>query len=288
MIATEAVLRKVRALPALSTSAIRVQELARDDRSSAADFERVIRPDPALTANLLKIANSAYFGLRCRADSVRQAVTLLGIRRTAEVAAAAALAPVIPERIPGYEIVALDFWRHSVGVAVLAERLAAELELHPSDGLFTAALLHDIGKLAIASFVADESYEILTRSRSGMALVEAEREVLGVDHTEVGGAVSEAWRLPPAVTATACWHHAPGEAPDDEHRTTIDLVHLADALAHALGLGTDAGELARAIDPVAETRIDLKPRTIERVAAESLDEISELAALLRPAPGSHA
>jgi putative nucleotidyltransferase with HDIG domain len=279
------VLARVRALPTLSASALRVGALSRDARSGAGDFEQAIRPDPALTANLLRIANSAYIGLRCEADSVRQAVAMLGVKRTSELAAAAALAPAIPQRVPGYEMTAADFWLHSIAVAVLAERMALELDLAARESIFTAGLLHDVGKLAAGSFVAEVSGPILSRSRSGVALVVAEREVLGIDHAEVGAAVAEAWRLPPAAALAARWHHAPGEAPQEAERTVVDLVHLADALAHALGLGGDVGELARTVDRGAEERSGLRLRILERVAAESLEEIRELGSLFSSEKG---
>ncbi len=286
MIAPEMILSRVKQLPTLSASVVRLAELARDDRSGAADFEKVIRPDPALTANLLRIVNSAYFGLRSRAESVRQAVTLLGLRRTSEVAAAAALAPVIPRRLPGYEVEAPVFWLHSVAVAVLSERLAGELGVKRPDLTFTAGLLHDIGKLAIGAFVEGASAEILARVRGGgLAFVSAEREVLGVDHTEVGAKVAEAWRLPPAVADVARWHHSPGEAPAGEDRILVDLVHAADALSHSLGLGTDVGEMSRTVDLGAEARLGIRARRLERVASESLDEIRDLARQLVPVAG---
>jgi putative nucleotidyltransferase with HDIG domain len=285
VIALGDVLARVRQLPAPSASLLRVSALARDERSSASDFEQAIRPDPALTANVLRIANSAYFGLRCRAESIRHAVALLGVRRIAEVASAAALAPIIPACVPGYEMSASDFWRHSVAVAVLAERTAAALKLDRCDGLFTAALLHDVGKLAIASFVASASGEILARSRDGETLVRAEHHVLGLDHAEVGAAVAEAWCLPDAAAAAARWHHAPGQAPEGSDRRAVDVVHLADALAHALGLGADVGELARDVDGGASARVALSAQALERVAAESLEEIADLTALLAGTSG---
>ncbi len=284
MIAPALVLSRVKELPALSATALRLAELARDDRSSAADFEQVVRPDPALTANLLRVANSAYFGLRCRAESVRHAVTVMGMKRVSEVAAAVALAPVIPKRLPGYEIEASAFWLHSVAVAVLAERLSLQLGLRCPDLTFTAGLLHDIGKLAIAAFVADDAPSILLRTRGGLPFVAAEQAVLGVDHGQVGGLVAEAWSLPAAAAAAALWHHAPGAAPEDAPQMLIDLVHVADGLAHTLGLGADAGELARGIDAGVEDRLGFRVRDLEQTAGKSLDEISELASLFA-APG---
>jgi putative nucleotidyltransferase with HDIG domain len=287
VITPEEILARVKQLPTLSAAVARVAELARDERSSAADFEKVIRPDPALTANLLRIVNSAYFGLRTRAESVRQAVTLLGVRRTSEVAAAAALAPIIPGRLPGYQVEAHALWLHSVAVAVLSERLSGELRVKRPDLTFTAGLLHDVGKLAIGAFVEGASAEILARVREdGLSFVSAEREVLGVDHAEVGGMVSEAWRLPQAVVDAARWHHRPGEAPTRADRTLVDLVHVADALAHSLGMGTDIGEMARTVDEGTESRLGIRARCLERVAGESLDEIRDLARQLTPSGGN--
>lgn len=283
MIDPAAVVARVRELPALSTSVLRVHALVRDPRSSAADLEQAIRPDPALTANVLRIANSAYFGLRCRAGSVRQAVALLGTRRLSEIAAAAALAPILPQRLAGYEMAAAEFWRHSVAVAVFAERIAAALSFQATDGLFTAALLHDVGKLAIASCVDGAAPEILARARHGVALVDAERAALGVDHAEVGAAVAEAWHLSPAAAATARWHHAPGAAAGTPHRRAVAIVHLADGLAHVLGLGADVGELARTVDPGVQDVVGLDGTALERIAAASVEEISELARSLAPA-----
>ncbi len=285
MIALPTVLARVKTLPTLSAAAVRLSELARDPRSSAADFENLIRPDPALTANLLRVANSAFFGLRNRVESVRHAVTVLGLTRVSEVAAAAAFAPVIPARLPGYDIEAASFWQHSVAVAVLSERLATELKMPRPDLTFTAGLLHDIGKLAIGAFVSQESTEILGRVRGGLAFVSAEREVLGVDHAEVGALVAEAWRLPAAVASVARWHHAPDAVPEVAGRELVDLVHAADGLAHALGLGADVGELARQIAPGAEARLGIRARRLERVAGASLDVIREMAGLFAPPRG---
>jgi putative nucleotidyltransferase with HDIG domain len=282
VIGPDQVLAQVKLLPTLSAASLRLSELARDPRSSAADFEKLIRPDPALTANLLRFANSAYFGRRCRAESVRQAITLLGLKRVSEVAAAAALAPVFPARLPGYDLDAQGFWLHSVAVAVLSERLAAELGVTRPELTFTAGLLHDVGKLALCAFVQGERAPILGAVRGGLAFVSAERAVLGLDHGALGMLVAQAWGLPPAVALVARWHHEPGSAPDHSDRALVDLVHAADALAHALGLGRDAGELARTVDGGVEDRLAVKARRLERVAGESLDEIRELAAMFAP------
>jgi len=286
--ARERLLGRVKELPTLSTSLARLSQLVRDEASSAADFEDVIRPDPALTANLLRVANSAYFGLRSHAGSARQAITLLGLKRVFEVAASAAFAPVIPRALAGYDLRAEDFWRHCVAVAVLSERLAAELRCGTPDLLFTAGLLHDVGKLAAGAFVAEGQARILERTRAGLSFAAAEREVLGICHDELGGAVAEAWNLPPAVRAAARWHHQPCEAPQDVDPTLVALVHVADALAHQLGFGTDVGELARRVEAGAERRLGVKVQKLEAVACAGLEQIGEMSALFQGSGGRRA
>lgn len=285
MISIDQVLQRVRKLPTLSSTMARLWALAKDERASAADFERVIRPDPALTANLLRVANSAYFGLRCRAESVRQAVTLLGLKRVCELASSVAFAPVVPDRLPGYDVDATAFWTHSVAVAVLAERLAAEVRAGPPDMLFTAGLLHDIGKLVVGSLLAEHEGAILEKVRQGQTFVDAERAVLGVDHAELGATVAQAWCLPPAATWAARWHHRPQEVPPEADRTLVGLVHAADALSHAMGLGADKGELARGVDGAVEAELGMKPRRLEAVAGRSLEGIQEIASLFAGAAG---
>ncbi|BDG07982.1 HDOD domain-containing protein [Anaeromyxobacter paludicola] len=285
MITPDRIAGAIAQLPTLSTVATRLWSLTRDERSSVADFEAVIRPDPALTANLLRYANSAWFAPRSRAESVRQAVVLLGVKRVCEVATLAAAARVVPPRLPGYGLDALGFWQHCVAVAVLSERLSGELGLRPPDLTFTAGLLHDIGKLAICSFVADQSDEILSGLREGLSFVSAERRVLGLDHAEIGAAVARAWNLPPQVADVAAWHHDPGRAPDSVDRALVDLVHVADGLAQLVGFGNDVGELAREIDRGTRQRLGLKVQQLERAAGDCLEPIREMGALFAPAGG---
>jgi len=278
--ASAEILSHVNRLPAFPASAARLAALLDDERAGAPEVEKVIRPDPALTASLLRIAASAYFSPRNRPETVRQAVTLLGVKRTFEVASGAALASMIPARLPGYDLEARAFWLHCVAVAVFSERLAKEIGGRSPDLLFTAGLLHDIGKLVISAFVQRESPSILLKARAGMDFSAAEREVLGVDHAEVGAHVAATWHLPEPVAWAARWHHRPASAPQIADRSLVDLVHAADVLAISLGMGTDTGELARSVDSEAWARLGLNVRRMEAVASEGLQSVKELAAAL--------
>ncbi|MHB8079295.1 MAG: HDOD domain-containing protein [Candidatus Krumholzibacteriia bacterium] len=280
MIGTDEIFAKVLTLPTLPVSVARLAALMDDPRAGALDFEAVIRPDPALTANLLRLANSAYFGLSREVDSVRQAVALMGLKRVFEMAASVSFARVIPPFLPGYGIAATGFWTHCIAVGTLSERLARELGRDIPGLLFTAGLLHDVGKLAIGSFLMEETLPMRARlAEARITFVAAERAVLGTDHAEVGQAAAQRWALPPAIGVAARWHHAPLDAPTPESRVVAGLVHAADGLAHLLGFGTDVGEMRREVDRRVVEMFDLRPARLEKVAGETFAEISEMARL---------
>lgn len=285
MIGTDEILGRVQSLPTLPSSVARLAALIGDPRAGAREFEAVIRPDPALTTNLLRLANSAYFGQCREVDSVRQAIAIMGLKRVFEVAASVSFARVIPPALPGYGIGTKGFWTHSVAVGALAERLARELGQEAPGLLFTAGLLHDVGKLAISSFLMDESAQVRARLAEGrIPFVAAEQAVLGTDHAEVGLAVVESWGLPPAIGVAARWHHHPCAATNAEETLLASLVHAADCLAHLLGYGADVGEMRREVDRRVVELLDLRPARLEKVACETMSEIDEMARLLTGPP----
>jgi len=281
VIATDLIAARVRNLPTLPGSVARLAALIGDERAGAADFEAVIRPDPALTANLLRLANSAHFGCRREIGSVGQAVAMLGVRRVFEVAVGASFARVIPPVVPGYGIEAVAFWTHCVAVGALAERLGRDLGHGVPALAFTAGLLHDLGKLAIGAFLLEEQARVRDKMRDGTAaFVDVEQAVLGTDHAEVGLVLAERWGLPAAIGVAARWHHEPGRATGGDEPLLADLVHVADCLAHALGYGADLGELRREVDPGATERLGVRAGRLEHAACEAVEGIRDMARLL--------
>jgi putative nucleotidyltransferase with HDIG domain len=290
VIAKSELLASIRKLPTFSTTVIRLSSVLNDPDASVGEFEAIILPDVALTANLLRIANSAFFALPRRIGSVREAITLLGINRVYELGAMAAVEAVVPERLPGYGIDAAAYWCHSVAVGVLSERLTRDKKLATPALTFTAGLMHDIGKLVISEYLAKVQAalqdEMIRRNRS---LIESEREVLGVDHGEIGADIARSWNLPEEVALVAGAHHDPDGVNGGKGDIMVDLVHIADCLAHSLGFGTDIGELHRTLRVAAMERLELKAADLERVASRCIAEIEGLAQFNRaPAQGGPA
>ncbi|HEY5282043.1 MAG TPA: HDOD domain-containing protein [Polyangia bacterium] len=277
MIDRTKILAGIKKLPAFSTTVVRLSELVNDAEAGPGEFEAVVQPDMALTANLLRMANSAYFGLSRRIGSAREAITLLGVRRVFELGAMAAVDAVVPETLPGYGIDAGVFWTHSVAVAVIAERLSKERKLATPMLTFTAGLLHDVGKLVISSFLAECIEALHTELASGdMSLIACEQKFLGADHAQIGAELGVVWNLPEEVVKVIASHHAPETVNEGRGDVLVDLIHAADCLSHSMGFGADVGGMHRQVDDAAIARLGLRHIDLEHVASRALPEIEGL------------
>ncbi len=274
MIEASQLVSRLNALPTLPEAVSRLAALVSDENAIAADFEQVIRPDPALTANVLRAANSVFYRGVSEISSVRDAVARMGIRRVFEVATSTSFCRTLPPKIPGYEMPVGEFWRHCVGVAVVAERLARELRLMNADIAFTAGLLHDVGKLVIGTCLID----VVASSwrHADLDSAEAELRALGVDHADVGEEIAMRWRLPAAVKDAARWHHRPEQVPADSDRDSAELVYVADVAYYAFGLRADKAKAERAIGEGSLYRLHLTLEQVGRVAEESRSEIDKM------------
>lgn len=215
-------------LVSLPEICIRVQLMAEDPACSAAALGRVISNDPALTARLLKLVNSAYYGRRAPVETVSRAVSIIGTREL-QVLTLAASAVEVFERVPVHLVDMVSFWRHSVFCALITRRLGARCAVLHGERLFVAGLLHDVGRLLMLARLPAQTAEALAAAREGWR---HERRALGFDHAAVGAELLALWRLPVTLQAAVRWHHAPGEA--EEASLEAALVHLADAATHAL------------------------------------------------------
>lgn len=280
MIQIEDIMSQVKELPTFPAAVARLSKIISADDFSAADIEKIIRPDMTLTANLLRLANSAYFGFSREITSVRQTISLMGIKRVFELAVSCSMVNVIPKVIPGYRMRAYHFCLHGIATAVYSERLADVFQVAVPDLLFTTGLLHDIGKLVLGNFLEPEQEAVLAQINQGKALLDIERDLLGMDHSEVGSIMAQVWNLPPLIEVAARWHHAPSEMGNSDYQTMVDLVHVADGIAHLVGFGGDIAGLLRKVDPTAVERLKIDRTTLQKIVLETLDEVRDLAKLI--------
>ncbi|MBI1320825.1 MAG: HDOD domain-containing protein [Candidatus Hydrogenedens sp.] len=231
------VMQQVETVPQLPAAVARVLQLAQDPHSSIPQIMEAMESDPGLTAEALRLANSAYFAGPRQIASLRDAGVLLGVSRITQLVVAAALFPIAAKPVAGYDLHTGALVDGLLGVAVGTEVLANTLGKIPPTHAFTAGLLHDIGKIAMGDIVARCQREIRDCAMvEGMTYEKAERFVLGIDRAEAGAALLRSWGLPDKVVGVVRWHMQPDNAPEEDVFVT-DLVHIARIMATECGLG---------------------------------------------------
>ncbi len=268
------ILAKVKSFPSMPGAAEKLLKLLDKPDTTAVQIEQILRYDPGLTANLLKLTNSVYFGLPCKVGSVSQAVVLLGWKKLIQLVMASCVNAIMGKPVPGYDLSAGELWRHSIAVSVAAEDLAKELKISAPENIFTAALLHDVGKLVLGSFVKEELEEIEIEASRGISFEIAEHMVLGTNHAEIGAQILKNWSFPPELVNAVRWHHDPDSAGKTD--TLIDIVHVANILCLMIGIGVGREGLCYKPSPLATKRLGLRTNDLEMVASRTLQYVDDL------------
>lgn len=275
MINAQDVANRVESLPPLPNTALRLMEVVNDPRSTMDDMVDVIRYDQSVTADVLKLCNSAYLGMSRRVTSLNDAILCLGTMKTMQVVLSVHANNMLSRGQRGYGMEPGVLWRHSVGVAFAASALAKRVGL-PNPGLvFTAGLLHDIGKVILNEHVAEEFQQIVSIvSDESISFAEAEERVLGFSHAEVGGIVGERWQLPETLIHCIRYHHDPEALPEPD--AYVDVVHLADTLCMLFGIGLGLDGLSYRADEAVMNRHHLTEQDLELAAMEVTVELKEV------------
>ena len=259
----------------------RVKALVDDPDSGMADLARVIGTDPGLTARLLKLANSAFFGMSARVDTVSMAVNLLGMQQVHDLV----LATSITQTFAHVSSKVMDmphFWRQSVHGGILARQLASACNVLDGERLFVAGLLHDVGHLLMYQGVPELAQAArLQAEREGMPLFRVERGLLGFDYAQAGAALMHAWKLPLGLEEAVELHPEPARA--ESFPREVCLVHIAAHLAvEALRDGQSAGAGEASIDPVVWEVTGLSPADLVPVQEEAKQQLAQVAGLVMP------
>lgn len=272
----EAILARIQTVPSLPSVVIKLRQYLNQPDVSFDTLAKMIEYDPGLTANVLQLSNSAYFGWSRSIRTVKEAIVRLGTNRIFQMVLCMSVAPLVRKPIKGYDLKSEDLWRHSIATAICAELTAAELELSCCGEAFTAGLLHDMGKIVLGTFVDidDEPIKEIMQS-DGLAFNEAEQMVLGIDHAEVAAALLRAWNLPDDVADAVRWHHQPSRAAENR-RELADLIHVADFSCMGLGFGGGIDNQRYRADPSAAERLGLGEAVVEKVGAQVLVAVGDL------------
>ncbi len=266
--------RKVEELPALPTVACKVMELVEDPRTSAQDIEAVLKKDQSLTAQVLRLANSAFYGIPRRITTVAEATVFLGFKTLKGVVLTASLSGMLQRKLSGYVLERGELWKHSLSVAFSAQTLAKKTRFPRPEVAYTAGLLHDIGKLILDTYLKASYREVLERvDRTGSTFLEAEEEILGFNHAAVGAQLTEHWGFPSSLVETIGFHHQPDLATKDPSLCAI--VHLADWLSVTLGIGMGVDGFLYRVSPEALAVLSLEKGSLEELILELYQILSD-------------
>lgn len=261
-------LLEVHDLPTLPVVLNSILKTVADENSSADDLTDLIERDHAISARVVRLANSAFYGLRLRVNSIRQGITVLGFNETRNLALAASVFDTLAKRRQ-FALDPEDFWMHSFGVAAAAQ-IVSEKHLREGDreGCFTAGLLHDIGKYVLALVLKEEYRQIVEEAiATKQALSNVEAAQLGMTHSEVGKWLAEKWNFPPII-GNVIAHVDRAHAYTGADRRTVAAVAIGDLLARRAQFGSagDPDDAVNASDVL--KALDLSQAQFDSLAAE--------------------
>jgi len=229
-------IQNIGSLPTLPKVATEVISMAGNPEISIKEIASVISKDPSLSAKILKVANSAFYGLKQRVATIQLALVILGLKKIKNLVIGISVFKTFPIR-PGHSTFDREkFWEHSVGCGQIAKILATLLGCEMDGEEFVAGLLHDIGKIVLDQFFHNEFTKVVDSTfEKDIPMIEAEEEVLGTTHAEIGSWLAEEWKLPLSLVETISFHHQPQKAVLNP--TLTSLIRLSDLFCKAKGIG---------------------------------------------------
>jgi HD-like signal output (HDOD) protein len=234
--AVNSAIREISHIATLPEITLKIIELVESPSSTAQDLHKVIANDPALCSRILKVVNSAFYGLPGQIGSINRAIVLLGLNAVKNIAIAASLAKLFRGGSLTPEFSAKDLWSHSMATATGCKMLADAMKLGLADEAFLAGLIHDIGVIVEIQYDRHKLIETIGRlgvDKGGVPannMLEVETEIFGANHQDFGQGLCEKWKFPRTFALVTGFHHRPLELGDDQ-RTLVTIVSIADKLA---------------------------------------------------------
>ncbi len=268
------ILKSIDTIPAFPATGNKVAQLLNKADYSVLQVANVIKYDPSITANILKMANSAYFGSQHKISTINDAVMYLGQKNLLRAIQTAGISKYYKKGVSGYFDKATDLWEHSVAVALMSQILSKKITGEENATLYTASLLHDVGKIILGEFVRDELKKItMLVAEQHMSFLEAEENVLGINHADLGGKIAEHWNFPIEIRDAISYHHRP-DLLEKEDKIMPWIVYMADEACLMMGIGSSVEGLAqRAVGELLQ-KFNLRMRDLEKSMVMLSDDLN--------------
>lgn len=265
-------------LPEIPSIIFKLNDTIADPFSSADDIAQVISKSPGLSALLIRIVNSAFYGFPSRIDSVARAVTIIGSKEVTALAIGISTMEVFKD-IPKAVFDMGAFTHHSLACGVLSRILAASGNIRNTEQMFVSGLLHDIGRLVIFKYFSKAAASMLSaRSTGAASLFDSEKDTLGCRHTDIAADLFEKWKFPVTLIQNVVYHHRPHTAQDP---VKAGIVHLADMIAHSLGEGKSGEWRLPALDPVVWDKLGLSAQALSTIIPQAIHHLDFLSTVFQ-------
>jgi len=280
MTSLQHLLEEVRNLKPIPAVANQLLEVVDNPDSSMEDIANVIQYDPVMTANILRTCNSAYFGLKHPAESITDAVNLLGTDQVIELVLLKSGAGTFSGRQEGYGLEEGEMWRYAVSSAVIAKQIAIRMKLENKNTIFTAALVKDIGKIILEKYVARGGRKIQDLvKKENLSFREAEKKALGIDHAELGAMIAKMWKFSPKMVKIIRHHHLADETMIKDKEVAV--VYLADCITMMIGVGVGSDGLSYRFRDETIRELGLTADDVSLIIADFADNMQEIENLLK-------
>lgn len=256
-------LKNTSKLPTLPAVALEIVRVSNDPKTGAEDLSKLLSTDMSLSAKVLRMVNSSYYGSRKEVTSVKQAVVILGFETVRSLSLSTAIMDKFAHADRDVEAARNEFWKHSLGVAMTCRVIARHLKegKDAQETYYMAGLLHDIGKVILDQYFHENFEEITRRVKSqGVSFYEAEKGVNSISHDEIGAFLGQQWGLPKPIINSIRFHHAPMAAEED-HRI-VDATHFADILTKTKGMGSGGDDDITGLSEASVARLALPDESV--------------------------
>ena len=270
------ILQNLKELPSMPQVVIKAQEVMGNQKAGAKELAAVLETDQAIATYILKIANSAYYGLSGKISSIQHASVMLGYKTLEEIITVAGSSKLLDKILKGYDLSSGDLWHHSLAVAFGSRIIAKKSNPNLEKDSFSAGLIHDIGKLMLNEYVFERKENFEEFMEYGKkAYDKAEKHIFGFDHAEIGYEICKYWHIPSALCAAIRYHHNPFKSQGHDLAYIVYMAniitHIADSIETMSGIDKSLDVMMYMIDDRAMEFLNFKQEDISDI----MDEITE-------------
>lgn len=272
------ILKKLKDLAPMPQVVSKAREIMADPNTSFKDIGKVLETDQAITARILKMANSAYYGLSGTVSSIHQASVVLGFETLGEVITVAGASKLLGKTLKGYRMKSGFLWRHSIAVAIGSKLLASKRNPKLENDAFSAGLIHDSGMLALDPYIFQNKASFEDVMKDGVTTyLSAEKEIFGFDHAEIAYELCKKWKIPDLQADAIRYHHHPSESDGNE---LSYIIYMADAMAKIGGFVVDIGDMRYQPDEEVKAFLSLDDDEINQCITEVSENVENISQII--------